>query len=185
MKKVLKEEILSLRREGMSFKQIRKVLNCTLSVISYHCKRAGLSGIPNKKPSPQEIEMMNILYHQENLKVWEVAEKTGWCRQTVGLYLKNKRKRVNRGISLSQSVVSWRRRTKQKLVEYKGGKCSECDYDKCIEALQFHHLDPMEKDFTIGGKSWSFEKLKAEADKCILLCANCHIELHSGELAPM
>ena len=53
-------------------------------------------------------------------------------------------------------------------------------YDKCIEALAFHHLDPMEKDFNIGGKSWAIETLKKEADKCILVCHNCHTEIHQG-----
>jgi hypothetical protein len=47
-----------------------------------------------------------------------------------------------------------------------------------MNVLQFHHLDPTKKDFTIGGKSWSYERLKQEVDKCILVCANCHIEIH-------
>jgi hypothetical protein len=78
----------------------------------------------------------------------------------------------------SKSVVDWRVRTKQKLVEYKGGSCEKCGYSKCIQALEFHHLDPNEKDFTISGKSWSFEKLKKEVDKCILVCNRCHTEIH-------
>lgn len=78
----------------------------------------------------------------------------------------------------SQSVIDWRKRKKIELVEYKGGKCEKCGYDKSISALQFHHLDPKEKDFTISGKSYSFERLKKEVDKCIMVCANCHIEIH-------
>ena len=84
------------------------------------------------------------------------------------------------GITKSESVVSWRKRTKKKLVEYKGGKCECCGYDKCIEALEFHHLDPGKKDFTISGTSRSFDILKIEADKCILVCSNCHKEIHAG-----
>lgn len=80
----------------------------------------------------------------------------------------------------SKAVISWRQRTKVKLVEYKGGKCSCCKYDKCLAALEFHHLNPKEKDFTISGKSWSFEKLKKEVDKCILVCNRCHTEIHNG-----
>ena len=64
------------------------------------------------------------------------------------------------------------------LVNYKGGKCERCGYDKCVQALQFHHLNPDEKDFAISGKSYSFERLKKEVDKCIMVCANCHIEIH-------
>lgn len=71
-------------------------------------------------------------------------------------------------------------KVKIKLIEYKGGKCILCDYNKCSSALHFHHLNPNEKDFSIGGKSLSFEKLKNEVDKCILVCSNCHSEIHEG-----
>ena len=81
-------------------------------------------------------------------------------------------------ISKSDSVVSWRQRKKQELVEYKGGCCEKCGYNKSIQALQFHHIDPNEKDFNVGGRSYSFERLKKEVDKCIMVCANCHIEIH-------
>lgn len=59
-----------------------------------------------------------------------------------------------------------------------GNKCSVCGYDKCKRALQFHHLDPATKEFDISGKgqTLSWKRLKAEADKCVLLCANCHAE---------
>ena len=71
---------------------------------------------------------------------------------------------------------------KELLVEYKGGKCEICGYNKCIQALEFHHLNPEEKDFGIGAKGYtrSIEKNKEEVDKCIMVCANCHREIHSG-----
>ena len=70
------------------------------------------------------------------------------------------------------------RRNKKALIEYKGGKCSACGYDKCQQALDFHHTG--EKSFTIGNrKSAPIDILKKEADKCILLCRNCHAELHA------
>ena len=78
----------------------------------------------------------------------------------------------------SQSVIEWRKRKKIELIEYKGGKCGICGYDKSISVLQFHHTNPNMKDFTVSRKSYSIERLKREVDKCILLCANCHIELH-------
>ena len=83
-------------------------------------------------------------------------------------------------IPKSEVVIWWRNRVKTKLVEYKGGKCQCCGYNRCIRALEFHHLDPSQKDFTISGKSKSFETLKKEADKCILVCSNCHKEIHAG-----
>ena len=79
-----------------------------------------------------------------------------------------------------------RRREKVRLmaVSYKGGCCQICSYDRCIEALEFHHLDPTQKDFGISRKGYtrSWEKVKEEVDKCILLCANCHREVHAGKL---
>lgn len=71
---------------------------------------------------------------------------------------------------------------KLKAVNYLGGKCAICGYDSCVEALEFHHINPEEKEFAISGKfNISWEKLKHELDKCQLLCANCHRELHSND----
>lgn len=71
---------------------------------------------------------------------------------------------------------------KEELVKYKGGKCEICGYNKCIEALEFHHLNREEKDFTISSYlRLSIDKLKKEDDKCILVCANCHREIHHKE----
>jgi len=69
---------------------------------------------------------------------------------------------------------------KLKCVEYKGGKCIICGYNKYYGALEFHHLDPSQKDFTIAGSNKSFDILKLELDKCVLLCATCHREVHGG-----
>lgn len=69
---------------------------------------------------------------------------------------------------------------KEKAVEYKGGCCEKCGYNKSKRALEFHHLDPNEKDFGIAYKGYtrSWEKVKTELDKCILVCSNCHAEIH-------
>lgn len=69
---------------------------------------------------------------------------------------------------------------KQKCVDYKGGACEICGYDKCIASLEFHHIDSSKKDFQISDfKSHAFsEKIKKELDKCMLLCRNCHGETH-------
>ena len=80
----------------------------------------------------------------------------------------------------NKQVVERQRAFKQKCVEYKGGKCENCGYSKCVGALEFHHLDQKEKDFSISHvKSYTFDDvIKKELDKCILLCANCHREEH-------
>ena len=81
---------------------------------------------------------------------------------------------------LKANVMAHRKRTKLKLVEYKGGGCEICGYNKCIEALEFHHIDETTKEFPVSGSTRSLERQKKEADKCIMLCANCHRELHAG-----
>jgi hypothetical protein len=55
----------------------------------------------------------------------------------------------------------------------------------CKAALQFHHLDPMDKEFHIAhrGVTRSIERARAEARKCILLCANCHAAVECGDAA--
>lgn len=71
-----------------------------------------------------------------------------------------------------------RKLIKQKAVDYMGGKCSHCGYSKYVGALEFHHLDPKEKDFGISGKVLGWERIKKELEKCTLLCSNCHREEH-------
>ena len=77
---------------------------------------------------------------------------------------------------------SQRRSHKQEAVDYKGGKCSICGYNKSLRALEFHHIDPKEKDFSISAdKSYiPFKDIKDELDKCILVCSNCHAEIHDS-----
>ena len=79
------------------------------------------------------------------------------------------------------AVQKRRNKVKKLAVDYKGGKCSKCGYEKCIAALEFHHVEPQHKDFSISkdGSTRSWEKIKNEIDKCILVCANCHREIHS------
>ena len=80
-----------------------------------------------------------------------------------------------------EAVQKRRDRVKELAVEYKGGKCIKCGYNKYVGALEFHHLDPSQKDFAIASKGYtrSWEKIKEELDKCILLCSNCHREEHN------
>jgi len=81
--------------------------------------------------------------------------------------------------------------TKAECVEYLGGCCSCCGFDEHIVALQFHHREPDEKLFCIGemlSAGWSFDRLKDELDKCVLVCANCHwiigLEEHTKKTGP-
>ena len=82
---------------------------------------------------------------------------------------------------LITAVRKRRKAIRQKALEYKGARCQRCGYNRCMEALEFHHLDSSLKDFGISSKGYtrSWAKIREELDKCMLLCANCHREIHS------
>ena len=69
---------------------------------------------------------------------------------------------------------------KEKCVEYKGGFCEKCGYDRYFGALEFHHVNPKNKDFEISSvkRNLLCNVVKKELDKCLLLCSNCHAEEH-------
>lgn len=78
-----------------------------------------------------------------------------------------------------------RQSRKLDLVLLKGSKCQRCGYDKCLEALEFHHRNPKDKKFALSREYlWktSWDKILEEVDKCDLMCANCHRETHSKKL---
>ena len=80
-----------------------------------------------------------------------------------------------------QNGAQARQLIKKWALEYKGNKCQLCGYNKCIEALEFHHNNPNEKEFIISDRNLvlDWQQIKHELDKCSLLCANCHRELHT------
>lgn len=66
-----------------------------------------------------------------------------------------------------------------------GGKCSRCGYNKNLAALEFHHIDPREKDLKLDSRrmgNHAIEILEVEVAKCVLLCANCHREEHHPDM---
>lgn len=83
----------------------------------------------------------------------------------------------------SKKKREFRRGIKSKLVMALGGKCVCCGYDKSLCALTFHHLNPEDKEFTIGkikASVQSIDKIVEEAKKCVLVCNNCHTEITAG-----
>ena len=80
-----------------------------------------------------------------------------------------------------ETLQKSRNRRKEEMVYVMGDCCQLCGYNKCIKALEFHHINPEEKDINFNKaetKSWlvTCEELK----KCILVCANCHREIHDN-----
>lgn len=95
---------------------------------------------------------------------------------------KEKRTYADRSEYIKDAVTKRRKNLKVKAKEYKGSKCEICGYSKCYEALDFHHRDPSIKSFGLSAKgiTRSWDKIKDEIDKCVLICANCHREIHAG-----
>lgn len=107
-------------------------------------------------------------------KKFEIMDK-GWTRK----YCYECSPHENEKCSHADAVTIKRRAIKKALIEYAGGKCQKCGYNKCMRALEFHHLNPEEKDFGISKVlTRNIKQLKAEIDKCILFCSNCHQEEH-------
>lgn len=178
----LKENILKLRKEGKSYRQIESVLNCSRATISYHCNNAKC----NEPVSVRNIPTPNI----DNENIIRYLVETGTSRKIIAdalripyknLVLFCKRKDIVKGKILTHyaKVKQHRRNKKILAVLYKGGKCASCGYSKSFAALEFHHENPKEKDFTLSkNPNVSWVKMKKEIDKCKLLCANCHREEH-------
>jgi predicted transcriptional regulator len=175
----MKEKILELRKKGFKINEIVKELGCAKSTVSYHINNNGLG---YKKVITDSLISEINNYYLTHTKI-ETAKHFGISCSSVSTYTKNKK------ISLTQeekkrnrvkSVTKRRQKIKQLSIEYKGGCCQKCGYNKCIAALEFHHLDPNEKDFLISRKGYSisWERVKKELEKCILVCSNCHREIH-------
>lgn len=114
------------------------------STISDICRISGLGQEQAIDLTPELIEKAQLMYDEiGNVKKVAKQLKVSYSRLTKVIKLKSSRKTISK----SESVINWRKRTKIALVEYKGGKCCICGYNKCIEALEFHHLDPSQKDF--------------------------------------
>ncbi|MDP3772266.1 MAG: HNH endonuclease signature motif containing protein [bacterium] len=98
----------------------------------------------------------------------------------------DKRTYADRAEYLRKAVSERRHKLCTMAREYEGDKCQLCGYKRYAGALDFHHLDPKKKDFGISvrGVTRSWEKIKKEINKCVLVCANCHREIHAGIAQP-
>lgn len=137
------------------------------------------------KLSKELVEQIRSFYNDGN-SCQKTADKFGVGKTTVRSYVdvrpRKKLSETERKKKRVESVVKRRKKIKEMAIQYKGGCCQICRYDKYNGALEFHHLDPNEKDFSLGhkGHCTAWEKVKKELDKCILVCANCHREIHGN-----
>lgn len=171
----IKLQVVELRKEGKTYDQIKDITGIGKGSISNICKEASL-GQNYIELTPEKIAECQKLYDEiGNIKT--VAKETGISYQRLRNVIQLKTVAPKDSYTY---VKEHRKRVKEELIAYKGGKCEICGYDKCIAALDFHHINPEEKDFAISNSNIykNIEALKQEVDKCMLVCANCHRELH-------
>lgn len=179
------ENIIKLRKNGLSINNIAKELNLSKGTVSRWCKLNGINDIGldvSKKLTYIEIEQLKEFYLNNTQK--ETAIKFGVSTSTVKKYSNLKRiKDVNKiKKNREENKLNRRIKIKIKAIEYKGGECQICGYNKCRWALDFHHTSS-DKEFNISSfynRSW--EKIVIELDKCMLVCSNCHREIHYNEI---
>ncbi len=107
----------------------------------------------------------------------EIADKLGCSKSTISYHCSVNGKESNRIKSYET-----RKKLRDDIKLFYGGKCSICGYNRCLSSLCFHHKDPSIKEEKVAilinarGKFAAYE----EAKKCVLVCANCHGEIHEG-----
>lgn len=176
-----KLKIIELKKSGFTHSEISEKLGCSKSTISFHCSKEGLS-INTSKVNDVKAKEMQEFYNSCKSSI-KTAKEFNLSKSTVLKYIKTDKSVLSTEQKRKNNVkrVSDRRKElKNKSIEYMGSMCSKCGYDKAKSALEFHHKDPTKKDFSISmrGYTMSWEKVKKELDKCIMVCANCHREIH-------
>jgi transposase len=158
--------------EGLTLDAIARALDRSNTTVRYWIARHGLE-------SPIEVRRRDRERAIASGKRTVVRTCTTHG-ETIFVIEKSGRTRCRR--CRMERVAQWRRRTKARLVAEAGGQCRLCGYDRCQAALAFHHVDPDTKSFALSlhGVTKSIETLRAEAAKCVLLCANCHAEVEVG-----
>jgi len=159
-----KEILEKFIEEGLSIRKIGHKLNKSFGSIKYWLNKYNLKTKNNNDsinrycPRCKKIKERKEFYKRRGIEGSSV-----YCKHCT-----------------TEQTIERMRLFKQKCIDYKGGKCIKCGYDKYNGALEFHHIEQTEKDFTISHlKSYSFDDfVKKELDKCILLCSNCHKEEH-------
>jgi transposase len=159
-----------LVKQGLTLSEIAARTDRSTATVRYWLGRYGLrTAAASRRCARREGRLP-----KENLQECRAHGRTRFVLEGRGYY----RCAKCRG----RQVARWRRHAKQRLVEEAGGRCRICGYDRYQGALEFHHRDPASKEFNLSlrGVTRSLETLRAEARKCVLLCANCHAEVEGG-----
>jgi transposase len=163
-----RDELEALVASGMSTTQIAEAVDRSKTTVRHWLREYGLKTLwaERRRASNDRQPQMQLRCPRHGV--------TTFKRRNTGGYRCAKCR--------AEAVTRRRRKVKRLLVEEAGGRCSVCGYSRSVAALEFHHLVPAEKSFSLShrGVARSLEKARSEASKCILLCSNCHSEVESG-----
>lgn len=173
-------KICLLKSNGKTYVDIFTETNISYDKIKRVCRifKLNKSNTKLRFDDPNFIDEIKRLYVElGSLKKVAKELKIGRIKVREFVLIK-KQNESERKSSMVKHIHNHRKNRKIELVNYKGGCCEKCGYSNSMNALQFHHINPEDKDFTIGGRNYSIDKMKREVDKCVLLCSNCHVETH-------
>jgi hypothetical protein len=163
------EKLKDFLNRGFTIRALAKEFECCPSTVRYWLKK-------------YDLKTQFTCY-----QLGDSSKECSSCKETFSIENFSTRKRRGEDFPISYCKTCERkldllkrRNYKSIFVEYKGGSCEYCGYSKSLAALEFHHRDPNAKDFSISKKNVLDEKTKAELDKCLLLCSNCHREVHEN-----
>jgi len=171
-----RERLEALVAKGRPIRAIASELGVSAATVRHWIARYDL-------PQPIEVRRGDVddLLRRNVAAVIRVCPRHG--RGEFAVIASERRLRCKR--CRAEVVANRRRRIKKILIHEAGGHCEICGYHLCARALEFHHRDPALKSFGLakGGVTRSIETARAEASKCVLLCANCHAEVEAGVTA--
>ncbi len=166
-----RELLERLAGEGATLREIAAALDRSTATVRHWLERWGVERVDGRRILPPDAP----------------RDRDMSCpRHGVTRFRLDHRRSYRCLLCRQEQVAERRRRIKRILVAEAGGRCRNCGYDRCIAALQFHHLDPSTKSFTLSNKgiTRALQRAREEARKCILLCANCHAEVEAGFETP-
>jgi transposase len=167
-----RDQLQALVEEGLSVRQIAACCDVSATTVRHWLQRHELKTQPARYARRDQPKSHEILRE---------CSSHGWGSFVpVGATGGYRCARCN-----TQAVTERRRRVKEILVAEAGGCCVSCGFDAYVGALQFHHVDPATKAFEVSrqGITRSLQRLRLEAQKCVLLCANCHAMVEAGLLS--
>lgn len=180
----IREEARSLRQDGLSYREISKTLGVAKTTIESWVSDIALTSEQKERLTAKVNSNLNFtgsVKGRKSKKRLDMGEEAWAVLQEKKSKIKLRKSYQKRKLQIQLHNVDYRSNLKRQYIEYKGGKCETCGYNKdCLSAYHFHHEDPTQKEFSISKASHQKRQnnVYAELDKCKLLCSNCHAETH-------